>query len=110
MEEDHELSIRRRRARCRRAVASASKGRRSTCLAEKEEPYYINATSKATRLKADKLDLSKASTRMKNALHVSGILERPAPKKINSSKLRVLGRFCGLAHLSEVEDDEDSDA
>lgn len=63
--------------------------------------------SKATRLKAAKLDLSKASDRMKDMLQASGVLQRPALKKISSAKLRALGRVCGLPHLSEVGEDGD---
>lgn len=106
VEEDHELSIRRHRARRRRAVASVIKERRSSRLAEKEEPYYVNATTKSARLKAGKLDITKASARMKDALRGSNVLERPAPKKISTTKLWMLGRACGLAKLSEVEDGE----
>lgn len=103
--EEHEVSVRRRRVRRKRAVDSASKKRRSSRLAEKEDPHYIDATSKAARIKAAKLDLSKASGRMKKALESSGVLERPPPDKITSNKLRCLAHVCGLAHLSEMGDD-----
>lgn len=104
-EEDHELSIRRRRVRRKRAADSASKLRRSSRLAAKEDPYYTDATSKATRIKASKLDISKASERMKNALQSSGMLLRPPPAQVPSPQLRCLGSICGLPHLSEVEDE-----
>lgn len=109
-EEEHEVSLRRRRARRKRATDSASKKRRSRRLAAKEEPFYTDATTKATRVKAAQLDLAKASERMKTALQSSGLLQRPPPAKILPSKLRRLGRVCGLSHLSEVEDDDDTPA
>jgi hypothetical protein len=62
----------------------------------------VDATSKATRVQAAQLDLARASARMKEALACSGVLERPAPSKINTCKLRLLGRVCGLPNLSEA--------
>lgn len=105
-EEEHEVSVRRRRARRKRAVDSVSKLRRSSRLASKEEPFYMDATTKATRVKAAKLDLSKASSKMKVALIDAGIMARPPSQRIRPVKLHHLGRVCGLANLSEVEDDE----
>ncbi|CAL5083044.1 unnamed protein product [Urochloa decumbens] len=104
-EEEHEVSLRKRRARRRRAADSASKLRRSRRLAAKEDPFYIDATAKASKLKAAQLDMSKASERMKTAIQNSGILERPAPAKIPARRLRCLGRVCGLSNLSECEDE-----
>ncbi|KAF8762518.1 hypothetical protein HU200_009493 [Digitaria exilis] len=104
-EEEHEVSVRHRRARRKRAVDSASKVRRSHRLAAKEDPYYIDATTKATRVKAAKMELNRTSARMKTALAEAKILERPPPARIAAAKLRCLGRVCGLAHLSEVEDE-----
>ncbi|CAN6381614.1 unnamed protein product [Urochloa humidicola] len=103
--EEHEVSLRKKRARRKRASDSASKIRRSRRLAAKEVPFYEDATSKAARVQEAKLDLAKASARMKKAVEDSGILARPAPKRIAPKKLRCLGRACGLAHLSEVEDE-----
>jgi len=104
--EEHEVSARKRRARRKRAHDSAAKTRRhSLRLAAKEDPYYVDATSKATRVKAAQLDLTRASTRMKMALAQSGVLERPAPSMIASSRLRCLGRVCGLPNLSDKDDD-----
>ena len=106
LKEEHEVSVRRRSARRKRAQDSAAKTRRhSLRLAAKEDPFYVDATSKATRVKAAQLDLSRASTRMKMALAQSGVLERPAPSKIASSRLRCLGRVCGLPDLSDKDDD-----
>jgi len=65
--------------------------RRSIRLAAKEDPFYVNATAKATRVKAAQLDLARASARMKDAITSSGVLHYPAPAKISSSKLRCLG-------------------
>lgn len=104
--EEHEISVQRRRARCKRAADSASKKRRSSRLAAKEDPIYTDATAKATRIKAARLDLTKASEGMKAALGESGILQRPPPPKTSSVKLRRLGHVCGLPHLSEVEDED----
>jgi len=103
-EEEHELEVRRRRARRKRAADSASKIRRSRRLAAKELPFYEDATSKAARVQAAKLDLQRASARMKAALESSGVLERPPPAKISSRKLRLLSRACGLSTLSEVDE------
>jgi len=103
--EEHEVSIRRRRARRKRAHDSAARTRRhSLRLAAKEDPLYVDATSKATHVKAAKLDLARASARMREALARSGALERPPPRRISSNKLRCLGRVCGLPDLSD--DDE----
>lgn len=89
----------------RRGQDSAAKTRRhSLRLAAKEDPLYVDATSKATRVKAAKLDLARASTRMREALAQSGILERPPPRRISSNKLRCVGRVCGLPDLSDDEE------
>ena len=105
-EEEQEVSIRRRRACRKRAHDSAAKTRRHNLrLAAKEDPFYVDATSKATRVKATQLDLARASARMKEALASSGMLQRPAPPKITSSKLRCLARVCGLPDLSDDEPD-----
>lgn len=104
LEEEHEVSVRRRRARRKRAQDSAAKTRRhSLRLAAKEDPFYIDATSKATRVKAAPLDLTRASARMKEALACSGILQRPTPPKITSSKLRCLARVYGIPDLPDEE-------
>ena len=104
LEEEHEVSIRRRRARRKRAQDSAAKTRRhSLRLTTKEDPFYVDATSKATRVKAAQLDLTRASAHMKEALACSGILQRPGPPKITSSKLRCLGHVCGIPDLPDEE-------
>lgn len=102
--EEHELEVRRLRARCKRAVGSASKLRRSRRLAAKEVPLYKDATTKAARVQAAKLDLARASARMKAAVESSEMLARPPPTKIPSYKLCLLGHVCGLANLSEVDE------
>ncbi|KAF8732245.1 hypothetical protein HU200_016224 [Digitaria exilis] len=61
-----------------REVDSASKHRHSSRLAAKEDPFYVDATTKATRVKAAKLDLSKASERMRAALAASEISPLPS--------------------------------
>jgi len=76
------VSARRRRVRRKRAADSASKIRRSRRLAAKENPFYVDATTKASRIKAAQLDFSKASGRMKAAVVDSGLLEWPPPAKI----------------------------
>lgn len=103
----HEVSVRRGRARRKRAVDSASKLRRSDRLAAKEIPYYMNATTKATRVKTAKLDLSRASAKLKEAMADAQVLERPPPARIRASKLRCMGRVCGLAGLGTVVDDDE---
>jgi hypothetical protein len=82
-----------------------SKIHRSRRLAAKEHPFYVDATTKASRVKAVQMDLSKASECMKTALADSRLLESPPPAKIPSSRLRCLGRVCGLTQLSEIEDE-----
>jgi hypothetical protein len=101
--EEHEVSLRHRRVRRKRAGDSASKLRRSLRLAAKEDPYYVDATSKASRVKAAQLDLSRASARLRGALEQSGILERPPPARIASRKLRLLGKVCGISTLSGAD-------
>jgi len=60
-EEEHEVSVRRRRAQRKRAQDSAARTRRhSLRLAAKEDPFYVDATSKAARVKAAQLDLARA--------------------------------------------------
>ena len=106
VEEEHEVSVRRRRAQRKRAQDSAARTRRhSLRLAAKEDPYYVDATSKAARVKAAQLDLARASTRMREALVQSGMLERPPPRRISSAKLRCLGQACGLPVLSEADEE-----
>lgn len=105
LEEEHEVSLRRRRTRRKRAADSASKLKRSLRLAAKENPFYEDATSKAVRIQTAKLDLSRAFTRMKSALASSGVLERPPPARVSSIKLRLLGKVCGLPNLSELDDE-----
>jgi hypothetical protein len=79
--------------------------RRSRRLAAKKDPLFTDATTKATRVKAARLDLSKASERMKKALEELAILARPPPTRVPSARLCCLGRICWLSHLSDVEDD-----
>ena len=110
-EEEHEVSVRRRRAQRKRAQDSAARTRRhSLRLAAKEEPYYVDATSKAARVKAAQLDLARASARMREALVRSGMLERPPPRRIPSDKLSCLGRACGLPALSVSDEEVDTAA
>lgn len=59
-------------------------------------PFYEDATSKASRVQAAKLDLSKASSALVSALEASGILQHPLPARIPSSRLRRLARVCGI--------------
>jgi len=80
--------------------------RRSIRLAAKEDLFYIDATAKATRVKAAQLDLARASARMKDAIASSGVLHRPAPAKIYLSKLRCLGHACSLPDLPDSDGDE----
>jgi len=106
--EEHEASVRRRRVRRKRAQDVAAKARRhSLRLAAREEPFYIDATSKASRVKAAQLDLARASARMREALARSGVLERPAPQKISARDLYCLGHACGLPSLTTAGDDAD---
>nr|CAB3480143.1 unnamed protein product [Digitaria exilis] len=105
-EEEHEVSIRHRRARRKRAADSASKIHRSRRLAAKEVPFYMDAVTKASRVKAEKMNIAGASNRMKVALEQAAILERPPPPRIKVSKLKCLGRVCGLGRLSEIDDEE----
>jgi len=108
--EEHEASVRRRRACRKHAQDVAAKAcYHSLRLAAKEEPFYVDATSKASRVKAVQLDLTRASTRMREALARSGILERPAPPKISARDLCCLGHACGLPSLSFAGDDADSE-
>lgn len=104
--EEHEVSVRRRNARRKRAVDSASKMRHSRRLAAKEEPFYMSAVNKATKIKAKKMGVDGAWEELKKALAQSAILERPPTSRISAAKLKCLGRACGLGHLSEVEDEE----
>ncbi|CAN6166399.1 unnamed protein product [Urochloa humidicola] len=105
-EEEHEVSARRRRARRKRDVDSASKKRRSVRLAAKESAFYIDATTKATSIKAAKLDLKGASALMADALEASGILARPPPARTPLKHLRRLGRVCGLQRLCALDGEE----
>nr|CAB3483870.1 unnamed protein product [Digitaria exilis] len=105
-EEANEASLRKRRVRRKRAKDSVSKLRRSSRLAALEPPHYEDATSKATRVKAVKLDISKVSMKMRAAIVDAGLLERPPPAKVKSSKLHRLGHVCGLGNMSEIVDDE----
>ena len=110
-EEEHEVSVRRHRAQRKRAQDSAARTRRhSLRLAAKEDPYYVDATSKAERVKAAQLDLARASARMREALVRSGMLERPPPRRISSDKLSCLGRACGLPALSDSDEKVDTAA
>jgi len=108
--EEHEVTARRRRVRRKRAVDSASRIHRSRRLAAKEHPFYEDATSKATRVQAAKLDLSRASARLKEAIEESEVLQRPPPPRVTRRHLLCLGRACGLSNLSEVEEDAPLDA
>jgi len=108
--EEHEVTARRRRVRRKRAVDSASRIHRSRRLAAKEHPFYEDATSKATRVQAAKLDLSRASARLKEAIEESEVLQRLPPPRVTRRHLLCLGRACGLSNLSEVEEDAPLDA
>ncbi|CAO2046977.1 unnamed protein product [Urochloa humidicola] len=105
-EEEHEVSVRRRRARRKRAVDSACK-RRSRRLAEKEPAHYVSATAKATSVKAAKLDMTGASSSMAAATEASGILQRPPPRRTAMRHLRRLGAACGIGDLSAFEEEVD---
>jgi len=110
-EEEHEVSVHRRCAQRKRAQDPAARTRRhSLRLAAKEDKYYVDATSKATRVRAAQLDLARASTRMREALVRSGMLERPPPRRIPSDKLSCLGRACGLPALSVSDEEVDTAA
>jgi hypothetical protein len=56
---------------------SASKIRRSRRLVAKEDPFYITATTKASRVTEVQLDLSTASDCMRAALEASEVLHHP---------------------------------
>lgn len=76
---EHELTLRKQRVCQRRAAVAASKRRHSKRLAAKEPPQYVDAETKATRLKAAKLDLTGISNELASALADSGVLEHPPP-------------------------------
>ncbi|CAD6266353.1 unnamed protein product [Miscanthus lutarioriparius] len=101
-EEEHEVNLRRCHAQRKHAADSASKIRRSRRLAVKENPFYEDATSKATRVQAAKLDLSKASSNMAEALACSSILKRPPPACTAPSRLHRLARVCGIQLPSDA--------
>ncbi|CAN6229446.1 unnamed protein product [Urochloa humidicola] len=105
-EEEHVVSVRRRRARRKRIVDSACK-RRSRRLAEKEPAQYVSATAKATSIKAAKLDMTGASSSMAAAIEASGILQRPPPRRTAVHHLRRLGAACGINDLSALEECEE---
>ena len=97
------------------AVLSASELRtpppgRAVTVFAKEDPFYVDATSKTARVKAAQLDLARASARMREALVRSGMLERPPPRRISSAKLSCLGRACGLPALSDSDEKVDTAA
>lgn len=80
--------------------------RRSSRLAAKEPPLYIDTTTKATRVKEASFDMSKASERLKAAISDdSSILARPVPSKVSIPMLKSLGHACGLSNLFEVEEE-----
>lgn len=68
--------------------------RRSERLGSKEPATYEHAISKASRVKAAKMDLVGVSRSLVVVIEDSGILQRPAPKAIPVSKLCRIGASC----------------
>lgn len=97
--EEHEVSVQRARGWPTAPPRSAAAGGW-----RQGGPFYVDATTKAVRVKAAQRDLSKASARMKTAIENAGLLARPSPSRIGFVKLRCLGRACGLGSLAELED------
>lgn len=93
-EEEHEVSIRRRRVCRKLAVDSASKARRSRRLVAKENPLFEDATTKAARVQSAKLDLSRDSAAMVAALEhwrsgtPSSSADHPISPSVSGSCLR----------------------
>ncbi|KAE8793097.1 hypothetical protein D1007_32307 [Hordeum vulgare] len=71
-EDIHDNVIRKRVVYSHRVV-SASKLRRSACIADRETPFYSMITQKASRLKASRFSLAKASHDLVAAVHGSSL-------------------------------------
>jgi hypothetical protein len=100
-DDDHEASARKERARAKRATDLSAKRKKggqplrfSTRLRAKESAEFEDATSKATKLKAMKNELSKCSKDLKNHVKRRGLLYK---RKLNAADLRALA---GTANLS----------
>lgn len=103
---DHELSRRKSRARRKRQVDSAFKLRRSKRIAAIEPAKYVPVAEKASKAKAAKFEMAGVSRSLAAALEESGVLARPPPPAISTSKLKMIGRACvprrRLAELDAV--------
>lgn len=95
----HVSSQQKLRARRKRAVDNASKRR----LAAKEPAMYVDAVTKASKVKAAKLDLTGVSSYVAAAMAESGVLDRPPPAAIPKKSLRRLGTACRLQRLDALD-------
>lgn len=97
------MSAHRSCVRGKRAADSSSKKRFSRRLAAKEPPYYIDAVTKASRVKVATFDFTGVSAAVVSAIEDTGILARPAPAATRMSRLRSIGRECGLTKLRTLD-------
>ncbi|KAM0825457.1 hypothetical protein ACQ4PT_069543 [Festuca glaucescens] len=95
-DEDHEDAARKQRVRSKRAVDSAFKARRSSRLAAKEPPLFVNMLSKAKAVKASRFDLTGGSPRLRAAAVAAGFAGDGIPDAIPAPRLRALAAVCGV--------------
>ena len=105
-EVEHESVARKRRVRRKRAIDSTKKLRRSTRLAEKEQPMYEDPSTKAERIQVARVDFSGASRRLRAAISKTHLLTNPSSPLTDVQSQADSASACGaseddLTKLSE---------
>ncbi|XBI80585.1 hypothetical protein VPH35_089714 [Triticum aestivum] len=98
LNDNHEHAARKRRGLRKRAVDSGfTDGRRSLRLAGKEPAAYVKMLDRAKAVKAARFDVSKGSSRLRNAIRAAGIdAEDGAVDPIPLRKLQAMGSPCSV--------------
>lgn len=91
----HEVVAHRARAHDKRALDSTIGLRRSSRLAGKEGPTFLDMTSKAIRARARKFDLSAASSGLAAAIDAAGLAANPEVPSEDSAALSLIALQCG---------------
>lgn len=91
----HEVVAHRACAHDKRALDSTIGLRRSSRLAGKEGPTFLDMTSKAIRARARKFDLSAASSGLAAAIDAAGLAANPEVPSEDSAALSLIALQCG---------------
>ena len=87
---------RKHRVRRKRAIDSTKKLRRSTRLAEKEQPMYEDPSTKAEHVQMARVDFSGASRRLRAAISKTHLLTNPS-SPLADVQLADVASACGAS-------------